>query len=92
MKHLQSNYMCFLFSPSFTRSVLPPSDPSSELVVVVGWGGVGGINRDDDETAWRETNTWEGARCVLTAGMSATLWVIKRDTPTAHTPSLELES
>lgn len=88
MKHLQSNYMCFLFSPSFTRSVLPPSDPSSELVVVV----VGGINHDDDETSWRETNTWEGARCVLTAGTSTTLWVIKRDTPAAYTPSLELES
>lgn len=76
------------FPFSFTLSLCsPPSKPSCEL------RETRKERKHDDETAQRETNTEDGGGgggggCVLTVGMSATLWVIKKEIPLLPIPPL----
>lgn len=84
-KHLQSNYVCFFFfsSPHFYSLSAPPTFRLRYQL----WteGEITPTTRKEgkhaDETARRETNTGKGDRCVLTVGMSATLWVIRKEIP-----------
>lgn len=92
--------MCVSSPPLFySLSVLPPTPP----IPAVNWGGKN-VNHQERAKAWWWDRTERnkhgggrhggggGGRCVLTVGMSATLWVIKKEIPLLPLPpSLESE-